>query len=81
MKPVKNRRSGYTRVSAKHQVTIPVEAMGAAGLRAGDVVKVEADGVGRIILVRQRDVLAELAGSLTGVYEVGEIDRLRDEWD
>ena len=32
----KNRRRGYTRVSAKHQVTIPVAALRDAGIRIGD---------------------------------------------
>lgn len=81
MSEVKKRRRGFTRVSAKHQVTIPKDALGAAGMEVGDVVKVEADGAGRIVLTRQRDPLAEHAGALTGVYEVDEVDRLRDGWE
>ncbi len=74
------RRRGYSRVSAKHQVTLSVDALGQAGLRPGDVVKVEADGPGRIVLTRQRDPLEAHAGKLTGVYRPGELDELRDEW-
>lgn len=74
------RRRGYTRVSSKHQITLPVDALGEAGLRPGDVVKVEVDGDGRIVLIRQRDPLTAHAGTLTGVYETDEVERLRNEW-
>ncbi len=40
-----------------------------------------AEGPGRVVFEREDDVLAELAGALTGVYEKGELTRLRDEWD
>lgn len=78
---VSKRRRGHTRVSAKHQVTLPVDALEAAGMRAGDVVKVEADGHGRIVLVRLRDPIEQHAGALTGIYEPDEVDQLRDGWD
>lgn len=81
MAKVKERRRGASRVSAKHQVTIPVDALQDAGLQAGDRLVAHADGPGRIVFEREVDVLAELAGSLTGVYEPDELDRLRDEWD
>jgi len=74
------RQRGFSRVSAKHQVTLPVEVLGQAGLKPGDVVKVDADGPGRIVLVRRRDPLEEHAGMLTGVYNPGEVEGLRDEW-
>jgi len=74
------RRRGYTRISAKHQVTLPVDAMAAAGVRSGDTLKVEVDGDGRITLVRQRDPLDTHAGRLTGVYGGDELDELRDGW-
>jgi hypothetical protein len=57
-----------------------VEALRRAGLRPGDELIVEAAGAGRIVLVRADDVLAQHAGSLTGVYEAGYLERLRDEW-
>jgi AbrB family looped-hinge helix DNA binding protein len=79
MDAVKARRG--SRISSKHQITIPAEAMKAAGLCEGDRLVVRADGPGRVVLERERDVLAEYAGSLPGVWEPGEIARLRDEWD
>lgn len=80
MREVKKRRRGTSRVSAKHQVTIPVEALRSAGLAAGDRLTAQADGPGRVVLQRAEDVLEEHAGALTGVWEPGEVARLRDEW-
>lgn len=81
MAEVKTRRRGTSRVSSKHQVTIPVEALRDAGVGAGDRLVAHADGPGRIVFVREHDVLAELAGALTDVYRPGELAELRDEWD
>ena len=81
MKEVKqSRRRGYTRVSRKHQATIPVEALHKAGLRAGDELRVDAAGPGRIVLVRADDPIARYAGCLAGVYPAGYLPELRDEW-
>ena len=71
---------GGTRVSSKHQVTIPKAAMAAAGIRAGDRLRAEARGRGRVLLVREDDPVERYAGRLTGVYRRGELDELRDEW-
>lgn len=78
---VRKRRKGYTRVSAKHQVTIPVDVMREAGLEAGDEVRVAVDDSGRVVLERAEDVLARSAGMFTGMYPPGYLDALRDEWD
>jgi bifunctional DNA-binding transcriptional regulator/antitoxin component of YhaV-PrlF toxin-antitoxin module len=78
---VKNRRQGYTRVSAKHQVTIPVAALRDAGIRTGDTLRAEVRGPGEVVLIRDEDPLDRFAGSLTGAYEPGELDELRDEWE
>jgi bifunctional DNA-binding transcriptional regulator/antitoxin component of YhaV-PrlF toxin-antitoxin module len=82
MKEVKRvrRRTPTTRISRKHQVTIPVSALRAAGLEAGDRVVARADGRGRVVLERADDLIEKFAGALTGVYEPGGLDRLRDEW-
>lgn len=74
------RRRGYTRVSAKHQVTIPIDALAQAGLRAGDRLRAEARGPGEVVLVRELDPVARFAGALTDVYPAGELDELRREW-
>jgi bifunctional DNA-binding transcriptional regulator/antitoxin component of YhaV-PrlF toxin-antitoxin module len=73
-------RGGRTTISSKHQVTIPKAAMTRAGLRAGDRLRAEPQGRGRVLLVRERDPVERHAGALTGVYEPGELERLRREW-
>jgi bifunctional DNA-binding transcriptional regulator/antitoxin component of YhaV-PrlF toxin-antitoxin module len=78
---VKHRRRGYTRVSGKHQVTLPVEAMAGAGIQTGDSLRAEVRGPGEVLLIREVDPIARFAGALTGVYAAGELDTLRDEWD
>lgn len=81
MEEVKKRRRGTTRISSKHQVTIPVDALRAAGLETGERVVARAEGPGRVVLERATDVLAEFAGTLTGAYTPHELDELRREWD
>jgi bifunctional DNA-binding transcriptional regulator/antitoxin component of YhaV-PrlF toxin-antitoxin module len=78
---VKKRRRGHTRVSAKHQVTLPVDALERAGIRTGDVLRAEAHGPGEVMLIREIDPVERFAGSLTGAYDRDEVDAMRDEWD
>lgn len=80
MTDLKNRPRGATRISSKHQITIPADALRAAGLEIGDRVVAHADGVGRVVLVREHDVFAEFAGAMTGAYAIYELDQLRSEW-
>ena len=80
MEKVKKRWRG-TRISEKHQVTIPIDAMRVAGLEAGERVIARADGPGRVVLEREEDVLESFSGSLTGVFENGILEQLRNEWD
>ncbi len=81
MVDVKTRRRGATTISSKHQVTIPVAELRAAGLEAGERLVARADGPGRVILEREHDVVSEFAGALTGAYSRNELETLRDEWD
>lgn len=80
MKKVRDRRRGASRISSKHQITIPADALRAAGLEIGERVVAHADGPGRVVLERERDVLADFAGALSGAYQRGELDELRAEW-
>lgn len=80
------RKRGFTRISSKRQVTIPLAALEQTGLKPGDQLKVDVDSGGRIVLSRPVDVEArrkairETSGIFTGVYRPGDLDRLRDEW-
>jgi len=67
------------RLSSKNQVTVPVEVLRAAGLRAGDEVIVRAAGDGRVELERVADLVGRYAGALR--YPPGYLDGLRDEWE
>jgi AbrB family looped-hinge helix DNA binding protein len=70
-----------SRVSRKHQVTIPVKVLREAGLAAGDDVVVRAAGEGRLEIERAEDLVRRFAGSLpAGTYPPGHLDQLRSEW-
>lgn len=67
------------RISTKHQVTLPVECLEAAGLRPGDEVVIEAEGVDRIVVHRAGPDLASALGVFDGLYEPGCLEKLRSE--
>jgi bifunctional DNA-binding transcriptional regulator/antitoxin component of YhaV-PrlF toxin-antitoxin module len=69
------------RVSSKNQVTLPVKEMRAAGLRAGEEVTVRSIGDGELIIAVPGTRVRRHAGIASGIYEDGELDRLRDEWE
>ena len=81
MGDVKKRARGATRISSKHQITIPADALRAAGLEIGDRVVAHATGAGRVTLEREHDIVTEFAGAMTGVYVSDELNKLRSEWD
>ncbi len=77
---VRQRRRGTTRISSKNQVTIPVEALRAAGLHPGDVLEVATAEPGQVALRRAENPYRRFAGILTGVYPPGYLEELRQEW-
>lgn len=83
------RRRGFTRLSPKRQITLPVSVVERAGLKIGEELAVEADEQGRVIVSRaegetvrdrRRRALGRAAGALPGVWPAGALDELRDEW-
>jgi bifunctional DNA-binding transcriptional regulator/antitoxin component of YhaV-PrlF toxin-antitoxin module len=76
---VKKRRS--SRISSKNQVTLPVSVLAASRIKAGDNVRVESDGDGRIMIVRDHDPLDDLIGSAPGLSAATNLLALRDEWE
>jgi bifunctional DNA-binding transcriptional regulator/antitoxin component of YhaV-PrlF toxin-antitoxin module len=70
-----------TKISSKHQVTIPAGAFRSAGFEPGDVLKVEAGGSGRVVLTRIDAILDEYSGSLRTGGDLRErVEELREEW-
>jgi len=65
------------RISSKHQVTLPVETLEQAGLRAGDEVEIEAEGPDRIVVRRVERDPARALGVFDGLYEPDYLERLR----
>jgi AbrB family looped-hinge helix DNA binding protein len=75
------RQRNQTKVSSKHQVTIPASAFHGAGLEPGDTLKVEATGAGRIVLTRLDELLDRYSGCLdTNGTLRGQVEGLRGEW-
>lgn len=76
------RRRDHTRISSKHQITIPLDAFVRAGFEAGDTVRVEALGPGRVTLTRLDALLDRYRGSMSpGAVTSEDIERLRGEWE
>jgi AbrB family looped-hinge helix DNA binding protein len=70
-----------SRVSAKHQITLPVAAMREAGIQEGDELSVRVDGDGRLTLIRERDLIDQWAGAFPGLSSATDLEGLRDEWE
>ena len=71
-----------SRISSKHQITIPRSEFRRAGLHEGVIVRVEAVGPGQLLVTRIDDVLAKYSGIVdTGGAARRALDALRDEWD
>ncbi len=72
---------GRTRVSSKHQVTIPRAAFETAGLRTGDTLRVEAAGTGRVTLTRLDALLERYRGALPAqTISNADIEQMREQW-
>ena len=69
------------RVSSKNQVTLPVDVMRSAGLAPGDEVTIRSVGDGEVLVAARGSRVRRHAGVATGIYQPGELDRLRDEWN
>jgi bifunctional DNA-binding transcriptional regulator/antitoxin component of YhaV-PrlF toxin-antitoxin module len=70
-----------TKVSSKHQVTIPAVPFRTAGFSPGDTLKVEAEGAGRVVLTRIDELVDRYSGCLeTGGELRQRVEGLREEW-
>ncbi len=70
-----------TKVSSKHQVTIPSRAFRTAGFEPGDTLTVEAEGAGRVVLTRVDELIDRYSGCLDTGGDLRErVEGLREEW-
>jgi bifunctional DNA-binding transcriptional regulator/antitoxin component of YhaV-PrlF toxin-antitoxin module len=70
-----------TRVSSKHQVTIPAAPFRKAGFEPGDTVRVDAEGAGRVTLTRVDELVDHYSGCLETGGDLRErVEGLREEW-
>ncbi|MFA4929407.1 MAG: AbrB/MazE/SpoVT family DNA-binding domain-containing protein [Patulibacter sp.] len=69
------------RISAKNQITLPVDVMRRAGVRAGDDVVARVSDKGEIVLAVRGARVRKNAGIVSGLYRSDEVDRLRVEWE
>jgi bifunctional DNA-binding transcriptional regulator/antitoxin component of YhaV-PrlF toxin-antitoxin module len=64
-------RRDRTRLSSKHQVTIPIDVVREARLRVGDEFRVFVDEEKPVVLARVDDIIECFAGSMPGVWPDG----------
>lgn len=68
-------------ISRKNQVTIPKDVLRAAGLSAGDDVRVNTVRPGLIELIKSDDLIAEYAGIFDdSIYPPDYLERVRHGW-
>lgn len=80
-KPQRPREPGKTTISSKNQITIPVEAMRAAGFEPGTRLEVRIMHGGNIVLsdasVTRLEKLERSAGLFNGLYPPNYLEELR----
>lgn len=74
-------RTTTTRLSAKNQITIPVEILRKAGFKVGDTINCTVDDEGRVLLTHPENPMLRFAGIATGVYDNFDLRAERDSWD
>lgn len=68
------------KISSRNQVTLPIAALRAAGLRAGEEIAIRCTGEGEIAIAARASRIRRNAGIASGIYESGELEQLRGEW-
>jgi bifunctional DNA-binding transcriptional regulator/antitoxin component of YhaV-PrlF toxin-antitoxin module len=77
----RTRRRGTTRVSSKHQITLPIGALDEAHVRVGDRLRVVVEGDGQLRLIRERSRFDRWIGAAPGLAAQTDLETLRDEWE
>ena len=74
-------RTTMSRLSAKNQITIPVEILRKAGFKVGDTINCAVNEKGEIELSRPVNPMLQFAGIATGLYDGFDLRVDRDSWD
>ena len=74
-------RTTTTRLSAKNQITLPVEIIRKAGFKVGDAINCTVNEVGKIELSPPENPILRLAGIAAGIYDDFDLRAERDSWD
>jgi bifunctional DNA-binding transcriptional regulator/antitoxin component of YhaV-PrlF toxin-antitoxin module len=82
-KPQRPREPGKTTISSKNQITLPVEAMRAAGFEPGTRLEVKVMHGGNLVLsdasTTRLEKLERGAGLFNGLYPPGYLEELRKD--
>jgi bifunctional DNA-binding transcriptional regulator/antitoxin component of YhaV-PrlF toxin-antitoxin module len=75
-------RTTTSRVSAKNQITIPVDILRKAGFKVGDTINCAVNAEGKIELARPENRILSLLGAGNGIYDDFNWESERaDAWD
>jgi bifunctional DNA-binding transcriptional regulator/antitoxin component of YhaV-PrlF toxin-antitoxin module len=74
-------RTMTTRLSAKNQITIPVDVLRKAGFKVGDAINCTVDEDGKILLAKPINPMLQFAGIFSGMYDGFDLRADRDAWD
>lgn len=74
-------RTTTTRLSAKNQITLPVDVIRKAGFKVGDTINCRVNEDGKIELSPLENPILKLAGIATGAYDNFDLRAERDSWD
>jgi bifunctional DNA-binding transcriptional regulator/antitoxin component of YhaV-PrlF toxin-antitoxin module len=78
---IRKGRTTTTRLSAKNQITLPVDIIRKAGFKVGDTINCTVNQDGRIELSPPVNPILELVGIATGLYADYDLRADRDAWD
>ena len=70
-------RTTTTRLSAKNQITLPVEIIRKAGFRVGDTINCTVTAEGRIELSPAENPIMSLVGAGRGIFDDFDLDKER----
>ncbi len=75
-------RTSTTRLSAKNQITLPVDIIRKAGFKVGDTINCRVNEEGKIELYRPQSRILSLIGAGNGIYDNYDFAAERaDAWD